>query len=151
MMEGGGRSGSRLRPWPSWGSRAGSVSPSFFSISFSRLVKNFTKRNFIFPSYPTRHLPATGQQGYPTPGSSSNTYVPITFSFCLQKSSAINCLCVGKPNQKCIHGGARFTIVENKSNSMRIERQKFLCIEKIVSTITMKKYIMVNKIPGGDS
>ena len=43
-----------------------------------------------------------------------------------------------------------FTIVENENNFMRIERQKFLCVEKIVSTITMKKYIMVNKIPGGD-
>ena len=27
--------------------------PSFFSISFSRLVKNFTKRNFIFPFHPS--------------------------------------------------------------------------------------------------
>ena len=40
-----------------------------------------------------------------------NRYVPITFSFCLQKSSVsdtmedrINCLCVGKRLQKYLHG-----------------------------------------------
>ena len=43
-----------------------------------------------------------------------------------------------------------FTIVENESNFMRIERQKFLCAEKIINTTMMKKYIMVNKIPGGN-
>ena len=56
---------------------------SFFSISFSRLVKNFTKRNFIFPSYPSPAFARHGAAGPPHPDSSSNTYVPITFFFCL--------------------------------------------------------------------
>ena len=43
-----------------------------------------------------------------------------------------------------------FTIVENENNFMRIERQKFLCVEKVISTLMMKKYIMANKNPGGD-
>lgn len=92
------------------GARDGSASspPSFFSISFSRLVKNFTKRNFIFPSYPTPVFRSVAEGLPPLPR--YNRYVPITFSFCLQKSSArdtmedrINCLCVGKRLQKYLH------------------------------------------------
>ena len=47
---------------------ASSPSPSSsFSISFSRLVKNFTKRNFIFPSHPTPAFARHGTAGLPTP------------------------------------------------------------------------------------
>ena len=40
---------------------------SFFSISFSRLVKNFTKRNFIFPSHPTPVFARHGAAELPSP------------------------------------------------------------------------------------
>ena len=115
MMEGGGsdRGGSGCDLAGSSGHcnfRPRSPS-SFFSISFSRLVKNFTKRNFIFPFYPTPVFARHGTAGLLYPGSSSNTYVHITFSFCLQKSGVsdtmedrINCLCVGKRLQKYLHG-----------------------------------------------
>ena len=115
MMEGGGRSGSRAAAWPGENRYCNfSLCPpsSFFSISFSRLVKNFTKRNFIFPSYPSPVFARHGTAGPPYPGSSSNTYVPITFSFCLQKSSAINCLRVGKRLQKYLHGRIIFCMVK---------------------------------------
>lgn len=81
---------------------------SFFSISFSRLVKNFTKRNFIFLSHPTPVFRFVAACSLLSPR--YNRYVPITFSFCLQKSSVsgmmenrINCLCVGKRLQKYLH------------------------------------------------
>ena len=115
MMKGGGRE-QEQDSTAAWlgDSRAcdgGLPSPSsFFSISFSRLVKNFTKRNFIFLSYPSPVFARHGTAGYPSPGSNSNTYVSITFFFCLQKSSVsgtmedrINCLCVGKRLQKNLH------------------------------------------------
>ena len=57
-------------------------SSSCSSISFPRLVKNFTKRNFIFPFHPTPVFARHGTAGLPTPGSSRNTYLSITFSFC---------------------------------------------------------------------
>ena len=83
--------------------------PSFFSISFSRLVKNFTKRNFIFPSHPTPVFRFVAAPLPPLPR--YNCYAPITFSFCLQKSSArdtmedrINCLCVGIYYEKSLFG-----------------------------------------------
>lgn len=115
VREGNGSGERELWPRPGWsgGARDGSASPSpssFFSISFSRLVKNFTKRNFIFLSHPTPVFARHGTAELPLPGSSSNTYVPITFSFCLQKSSVsdtmedrINYLCVGKRLQKYLH------------------------------------------------
>ena len=112
MMEGGGGA-QALVAGQLGDSGARSVSPppsSFFSISFSSLVKNFTKRNFIFSSHPSPLFARHGTAGPPAPGSSSNTYVSITFFFCLQKSSAsdtmedrINCLCVGKRLQKNLH------------------------------------------------
>ena len=113
-MKGGGGAAQALAAAQLGDGRAGSVSlrppSSFFSISFSRLVKNFTKRNFIFPSYPPPVFARHGTAGPPTPGSNSNTYVSITFFFCLQKSSVsdtmedrINCLCVGKRLQKYLH------------------------------------------------
>ena len=83
------RAGEReLWPRPSWvtveHARAVLLPPSsFLSISFSRLVKNFTKRNFIFPSHPTPVFARHGAAELPHPGSNGNTYVPITFSFCL--------------------------------------------------------------------
>ena len=88
MMKGGEqeRGGGGLWLRPGWGGARDGSSPSpssFFSISFSRLVKNFTKRNFIFPSHPSPAFARHGTVGLPYPGSSSNTYVPITFSFCL--------------------------------------------------------------------
>lgn len=62
-----------LWPRPSWGGGARDGGPtsssSFFSISFSRLVKNFTKRNFIFPSYPTPVFARHGTAGLSYPGS----------------------------------------------------------------------------------
>ena len=91
MMEEGGGSGSLAADWPGenrhWNFSLRPPS-SFFSISFSRLVKNFTKRNFIFPSHPPPAFARHGTAGpLPTPGSSSNTYVLITFSLLsLEKS-----------------------------------------------------------------
>ena len=58
---------------------------SFFSISFSRLVKNFTKRNFIFPSHPTPVFARHATAGLPHPGSNSNNYISIAFSFVFRK------------------------------------------------------------------
>ena len=76
MMEGGGLERERERElWlrPSWGDRARGVGPpppsSFLSISFLRLVKNFTKRNFIFPSHPSPAFARHGTAGPPYPGS----------------------------------------------------------------------------------
>ena len=65
------------------GARDGSAPPpsSFFSISFSRLVKNFTKRNFIFPFLPSPVFRFVAAPLPPLPR--YNCYAPITFSFCL--------------------------------------------------------------------
>lgn len=118
---GGGRTRDGSSPSP----------PSFFSISFSRLVKNFTSRNFIFPSYPSPVFRFVADLLPPLPH--YNRYVPITFSFCLQKSSVsgmtedrINCLCVGNcyekslfgepfynANGKCLFGESFFAYVGN--------------------------------------
>ena len=70
MMEGGGREQERwLWTRPSWvvAKYVMIASSSFFSISFPRLVKNFTKRNFIFPSHPTPAFARHGAAGPPTP------------------------------------------------------------------------------------
>ena len=103
-----------LQPRPGWVAEGRVMvvllpPPSFFSISFSWLVKNFTSRNFIFPSHPTPAFRFAAALCPPLPR--YNRYVPITFSFCLQKSSIsdtmedrINCLCVGKRLQKYLHG-----------------------------------------------
>ena len=68
---GGGRAHDGSAPSPS----------SFFSISFSWLVKNFTSRNFIFPFLPTPAFRFAAALCHPLPR--YNRYVPITFSFCL--------------------------------------------------------------------
>ena len=127
---------------------APSSSSSFFSISFSRLVKNFTKCNFIFPSLPTPVFARHGTAEPPYPGSNSNTYVPITFFFCLQKSSAsgmmedrINCLCVGiyyekslfgepfyNANGKCLLGESFFAYVGNSILRPQARCTKQFCI-----------------------
>lgn len=131
MKGGGGGTGAGFRPRPGWAmerARSGrpTSSSSFFSISFSRLVKNFTSRNFIFHSRPSPVFARHGTAGLPSPGSNSNTYVLITFFFCLQKSSGINCLCVGNcyekslfeepfynANGKCLLGESFFAYVGN--------------------------------------
>ena len=114
MKGGGERERSGLWPRPGWVEAERAMAPflppsSFFSISFSRLVKNFTSRNFIFPFHPTPAFRFAAALYPPLPR--YNRYVPITFSFCLQKSSVsgmmedrINCLCVGKRLQKYLHG-----------------------------------------------
>lgn len=83
---------------------------SYFSISFQHFVKILTSRSISFSISPTPTYAGWLTLFYPPPRN-SNTYVSITFFFCLQKSSAsdtmerrIKYLCVGKRLQKYLHG-----------------------------------------------
>ena len=65
--------------------RSVSLASSFFSISFSRLVKNFTKRNFIFPFLPSPAFARHGTAGYPPPVAGKYLSLHNVFLLSLEK------------------------------------------------------------------
>ena len=96
------------------GARDGDPAPSSFLLLLNFIFtacEKFHKSQFHFP-FPTLPGICPPRDGRTTlPGSSGNIYVPITFSFYLQKSSArdtmedrINCLCVGIYYEKSLFG-----------------------------------------------
>lgn len=98
---------------------------SFFSISFQHFVKILTSRSISFSISPIPTYAGWLTLFYPPP---RNTYVSITFFFCLQKSSAsdtmerrIKYLCVGK---RFYIGGAMKTISKNKNHKIFINDKK---------------------------
>lgn len=83
---------------------------SYFSISFQHFVKILTSRSISFSIFSHPHIRGLAYIILPSTRN-SNTYISITFFFCLQKSSAsgtmerrIKYLCVGKRLQKYLHG-----------------------------------------------
>ena len=139
MMKGGGRERSGALA-------AANLVPQFHFISSLLLfnfilhfVKILTSRSISFSIFSLPTYAGQFTSFYPPPRN-SNTYVPITFFFCLQKSSAsgtmerrIKCLCIGKQLQKYPHGRS------DENNFKKI---------RIIKILQMRKNQQHGRLPG---